>query len=120
MNQVIIINIGRFDTVIKECRLCLHIDENTDEATIRAAFSDYLTKHKDKIVNVSKLEPKSEHTDLFLSARERQFKEIMGHVNHGLPLEYMTKYWRIVDGFDKKKDHVNSYIHMDIQPLVKI
>ena len=82
MNQVIIINIARFDTVIKECRLCLHIDENTDEANIRAAFSDYLTKHKDKIVNVSKLEPKSEHTDIFLGARESQFKEIIAHVNH--------------------------------------
>ena len=120
MDQVIIINIGRFDTVLKECRLCLHIDENTDEAAVRAAFRDHLIKHKDKIVEVSELEPKNDFTDLFLSSRKRQFKEIIGHITHGLPLDCMTKYWRIADGFDKNKDHVNSYIHMDYQPLVKI
>lgn len=118
--RVVVMSIFRFDRLVKGSEFCLYIGENTSDEEVRSALAKYVMNHKDDIVENTAETPVGENSVCFKHTRERLFNEIMGHINHGLPIDSMTQYWRIPDGFDENMDHVNSYIRMRFQALVRI
>lgn len=118
--RVMVMSIYRFNKLIKGSEMCLYIGKNTSDEDVRSVLTKYVLEHKNDIVENTVDTPVGEEEICFRHTREELYKRIMGHINHGLPIDSMTQYWRIPDGFNENMDHVNSYIRMRFQTLIKI
>lgn len=57
---------------------------------------------------------------MWLSSREQMFERMINGVNDAISLKRMNKNWIIPDGEDEDFEVVESYVRMDLQPVVKV